>query len=237
MITKSIDDFSAVDFYNGEVLLIDKDRGLSSFDVIRKLRKITGVKKIGHAGTLDPEATGLLIVCTAKKTKEIYKYQDLKKTYSGTITLGKTTPSMDGETEFISEACIEGIALDQIEAVRKTFVGKITQLPPMYSAVKHKGKSLYKYARKGKEVERKTREVFVEKFDILKTNLPDIQFRLVCSKGTYVRVIANDFGEKLGCGAYLKNLRREAIGNYSVDDAFNLAGFEEVFKSSFSTVE
>ena len=237
MISKAVEDFSKADFSEGEAILIDKEQGVSSFGVIRRLRKITGVKKIGHAGTLDPNATGLLIICTAKKTKEIYKYQDAEKTYSGTITLGKSTPSMDGETEFIKEGSIEDVTAEKIEEVRKTFLGTISQLPPMYSAIKHKGKSLYKYARQGKEIERTPREIFVKEFNIDEIELPDLKFTLVCSKGTYVRVIANDFGDKLGCGAYLKDLRREAIGSYNVKDAFSIDEFEEMVKSSNSIAD
>lgn len=232
MISKVTNDLAAADFQIGEVLLIDKDSGISSFGIVRKLRKILGVKKIGHAGTLDPRATGLMILCTGKKTKEISNYQDQFKVYSGAITLGKRTPSMDAETEFTEEKDFSYITDADIEKVRKTFLGKIKQLPPMYSALKHKGKALYKYARKGQDVKRELREVEIYDFKINKIELPDVSFELKCSKGTYIRVIADDFGQKLGCGAYLKKLRREAIGQYNVKDAFTLTEFENAINST-----
>lgn len=228
MITKKTNNFSGSNFETGEVILIDKTKGLTSFSVVHKVRKAVKVKKVGHAGTLDPEATGLLIVCTGKKTKEIYKYQDFDKTYTGIISLGKSSPSMDAETEFTEEKSIVGIGNDEIEIIRKSFLGKIEQMPPMYSAIKHKGKSLYEYARKGVEIKRETREITISKFEITKTDLPDIYFEIVCSKGTYIRVIADDFGKKLGCGAYLKSLRRTAIGEYKVEDAFEINEFRKI---------
>ena len=228
MITKTTNDFFGCNFETGEVILIDKDKGLTSFSVVHKVRKAVQVKKVGHAGTLDPEATGLLIICTGKKTKEIYKYRDSEKTYTGIISLGKSTASMDAETEFSEEKSLNGIGNDEIEKVRKSFLGKIEQMPPMYSAIKHKGKSLYKYARKGVEIERVAREVTISKFEITKADLPDIHFEIVCSKGTYIRVIADDFGNKLGCGAYLKSLRRTAIGEYKVEDAFEINEFRKI---------
>ncbi|MBU2493862.1 MAG: tRNA pseudouridine(55) synthase TruB [Bacteroidetes bacterium] len=228
MITKTTNDFSDLDFLAGEVILIDKTKGLTSFSVVHKIRKAVNVKKVGHAGTLDPEATGLLIICTGKKTKEIYKYQESEKTYTGIISLGKSSASMDAETEFSEEKSLIGIGSDDIENVRKSFLGNIQQMPPMYSAIKHKGKSLYEYARKGVEIKRELRDVTVSKFEILKTDLPDIYFEIVCSKGTYIRVIADDFGKKLGCGAYLKSLRRTAIGSYKVDDALEINDFRTI---------
>lgn len=228
MITKTTNDFSGLDFHNGEVILIDKAKGLTSFSIVHKVRKAVKVKKVGHAGTLDPEATGLLIICTGKKTKEIYKYQDFDKTYTGIISLGKSTPSMDAETEFSEEKSLKGIGNDEIEEVRKSFLGNIKQMPPMYSAIKHKGKSLYEYARKGVEIKREPREVTISKFEVTKTDLPDLHFEIVCSKGTYIRVIADDFGKKLGCGAYLKSLRRTAIGDYKVEDAFEINEFRKI---------
>lgn len=231
MISKATNDFSKFDFTDGEVILIDKDGDHSSFSIVHKLRKITGIKKIGHAGTLDPKATGLLILCTGKKTKEISRFQELKKVYSGIIALGKSTASMDAETETLEEYDTSEISAEIIEEVRKTFLGKIMQLPPMYSALKHKGKSLYKYARKGIEIQRQPREVEIYDFEIEKYIEPDIYFKITCSKGTYIRVIADDFGKKLGCGGYLKKLRRDAIGEYKVDDAYTIEEFEKEFNS------
>ncbi len=227
MITKETIDFSSLDFQSGEVLLADKPAGWSSFKVVHKIRKASGVKKVGHAGTLDPFATGLLILCTGKKTKEINNYQSLKKTYTGIILLGKTSPSMDLETGITKELPVEGITGDDILKVRDLFIGNIMQIPPMYSAVKFQGKSLYKFARKGKSVKREPREVIVSEFEIIKVALPKVYFKIVCSKGTYVRVIANDFGQKLGCGGILSSLRRTKIGDYLVENAINIDEFVE----------
>ena len=225
MITKETNDFEGIDFGEGEVILIDKPVGWSSFKVVRKIRQAINVKKVGHAGTLDPGATGLLIVATGKKTKSISEYQALEKTYTGTITLGKTSPSMDKETEITFEKPFAYITAEEIYKVRDEFIGTIRQIPPMYSAVKYKGKNLYHLARKGKEVEREPREVIVSDFKILTINLPNIDFEITCSKGTYIRAIANDLGDRLGCGALLSSLRRTKIGDYSVDDAFTIEKF------------
>ena len=225
MITKASSDLTHCDYTSGEVVLIDKEKGRSSFNVVHRIRKIVNVKKVGHAGTLDPAATGLLIVCVGKKTKEIYKYQDLEKTYTGTIELGKKTPSMDSETEAISKRSIADVSIERITELKNSFVGEIQQVPPMYSALKHKGRALYKFARQGVTVKRDPRNVTVYEFEILKIGIPEIEFRIRCSKGTYIRVIADDFGEKLGCGGYLKSLRREAIGEYKVDDALTVEEF------------
>lgn len=230
MITKKTTDLSGRNFHAGEVILIDKPVNWTSFKVIHTLRKITGEKKIGHAGTLDPFATGLLIICTGKKTKEISFFQNQEKTYSGTITLGKKTPSMDLETEIIEEKPVDGISEEMIYNVRDKFTGKIMQIPPMYSAVKFKGKNLYELARKGKTVSREPREVLVKKFEIQQINLPDIKFEITCSKGTYIRVIANDFGDNLGCGGLLSSLRRTFIGDYSVEEALTIENFKALFE-------
>ena len=229
MITKADIGKLNTDFLVGESILIDKDKGPTSFDVISKIRKVIGVKKVGHAGTLDPSATGLLIICTGKKTKEINLFQDLNKTYTGIISLGKSTPSMDAETEFFGDNDCSNISIEEVEAVKQKFIGPILQTPPMYSALKHKGKALYKYARKGVDVERTPREVTITKFEITKFNNPDVHFEITCSKGTYIRVIADDFGKMLNVGGYLKELRRTEIGSYSVDDALTIKEFAEKF--------
>ncbi|MCK5086482.1 MAG: tRNA pseudouridine(55) synthase TruB [Candidatus Pacebacteria bacterium] len=234
MITKKTKDINNLDFSLGEVLFIDKEKGFTSFDIIYKIRKLINVKKVGHAGTLDPAATGLLIICTGKKTKEIYKYQNLEKTYTGIIEIGKSTPSMDGETEFEIENNFDNVTDEMIEDARINFVGEILQMPPMYSALKHKGKALYKYARAGVEVERKERKVFISEFEITQIDLPEIKFKIRSSKGTYIRAIANDFGNILGCGAYLKSLRRTAIGEYSVEDALTVDEFRNFFEVSLN---
>ncbi|MDX1699654.1 MAG: tRNA pseudouridine(55) synthase TruB [Melioribacteraceae bacterium] len=219
MITKETKVITQNDLSEGLVLLIDKEKSKTSFDIIREVRRILSIKKVGHSGTLDPMATGLLILCTGRKTKEIYKYQNMTKVYEGTIKLGATTPTMDAEGEIENEKSYASISKEQIDLTRKLFIGRIKQIPPMYSAIKHKGKSLYKYARKGIEIKREPREVNINRFVINDINLPDVKFTIECSKGTYIRVLANDFGKELGCGAYLSELRRTAIGEYSVSDA------------------
>ncbi|MCX7798313.1 MAG: tRNA pseudouridine(55) synthase TruB [Melioribacter sp.] len=236
MITKKISNDYVPNFQEGEIILIDKPFKKTSFDIIHKIRKAIDVKKVGHTGTLDPLATGLLIVCTGKKTKEISSLMNLEKTYTGIISIGKTTPSYDMETEFNSQKSYEYVTENLIYETRDNFLGKITQVPPMYSAVKVNGKALYKLARKGIEVERKPREVFIYNFDIEKIDLPDIYFRITCSSGTYIRVIAHDFGEKLKCGAFLKSLRRVQIGDFSVDDAFSIDEFIGYLKNISFTV-
>ena len=225
MVTKQTSDYSKLDFKTGEVLLIDKPHSWTSFKVVNRIRKAVNVRRVGHAGTLDPNATGLLILCTGKKTKEIYKYQDSNKTYSGIITLGLTSPSMDTETETKTHPLPEKLDEEQINNARDQFIGEIAQIPPMYSALKVDGQKLYKLARKGKTVKREPRRVTIYSFDILKIDLPDIHFEISCSKGTYIRVIANDFGEKLGCGGILSKLRRTKIGEYSVNDALEVDEF------------
>lgn len=218
------------DFINGETILIDKPLINTSFDIVYKIRKAVLVKKVGHTGTLDPMATGLLIVCTGKMTKEINRLMGLNKTYTGIISVGKTTPSFDTETDFDSIKSIEGATKERVMEISKSFLGTSMQTPPMYSAVKKNGKSLYKFARKGIEVERKPREIFISKFDITKIELPDIHFEICCSTGTYIRVIAHESGQMLGCGAYLKSLRRTKIGSFNVEDAFQINDFVEFTK-------
>jgi len=228
MITKNTAN-NIFDFEEGEVILIDKKIRKTSFDIVYKIRKTTGVKKVGHAGTLDPMATGLVIVCTGKKTKEINQFQNFDKTYEGVITIGKTTPSFDLETEYDSVCDFSFVTEDLIMQTKEKFVGVITQTPPMFSAIKNNGKPLYELARRGIEIERKEREIEIYNFEITKIELPDIYFQINCSKGTYIRVIANEFGKALGCGAHLSVLRRIKIGNYSVDDALTIDEFREQF--------
>lgn len=232
MITKQTKDLQTLDYLAGQVILIDKPVNWTSFNVVSRVRRLTKVKKVGHAGTLDPLATGLLIVCTGKKTKEISEYQAQRKKYTGIITLGKSSPSMDMATEITETILSDNLSEKKILSVRNKFLGNIEQVPPMFSALKHKGKALYKLARAGKEVERAPRQAKIFSFDIKKIELPDIHFEIACSKGTYIRVIADDFGKELGCGGILSLLRRTEIGDYKVDDAFDLeeltAKFNEV---------
>ena len=232
MITKLTKDLQNLDYTSGQVILIDKPVNWTSFDVVNKIRRVIKVKKVGHAGTLDPLATGLLIVCTGKKTKEISEYQEQRKKYTGIITLGKSSPSMDLATEVTEKLLPENLTEEKILEVRNKFLGKIEQIPPMFSAIKYRGKSLYKLARAGKEVERNPRQVEIFSFDITKIDLPDIHFEISCSKGTYIRVIANDFGNELECGGILSRLRRTQIGDYNVDNALSV----DEFISSFDLV-
>ena len=222
MITKQTKDPQNLDYLAGQVLLIDKPVNWTSFNVVSRVRRLTKVKKVGHAGTLDPLATGLLIVCTGKKTKEISEYQAQRKKYTGIITLGKSSPSMDLATEITEKVLPEDLSEEVILSTRNKFLGNIEQIPPMFSALKHKGKALYKLARAGKEVERAPRQVEIFSFDITKIELPDIHFEIACSKGTYIRVIADDFGKELSCGGILSLLRRTEIGDYKVEDACDL---------------
>lgn len=231
MITKQTKDPQSLDYSSGQVILFDKPANWTSFDVVAKVRSLVKVKKVGHAGTLDPLATGLLIVCTGKKTKEISDYQNQSKKYSGIITLGKSSPSMDLATNITERPLPENLTEEKIFEVRDKFLGKIEQIPPMFSAIKHKGKSLYKLARKGKEIKREARQVEIYSFEISKTDLPDLHFEISCSKGTYIRVIANDFGNELGCGGILSLLRRTEIGDYKVDDAYEIDEFSSMFES------
>lgn len=209
------------DFAAGEVLLIDKPLTWTSFDVVNKLRFATKCKKIGHAGTLDPLATGLLIICTGKKTKEIDRFQGLEKEYTGKMVLGRTTPSIDLETDFDSETSIDHLQVADLEALIPQFVGVIEQTPPIYSAIKINGKPAYLAARKGKELEIKPKTIEIKTL-ALKANFPEVSFRVVCSKGTYIRSLVRDIGQILGVGAYLAELRRTRIGEFSVADAYTL---------------
>lgn len=204
------------------VILIDKPLEWTSFDVVNKLRKKLKIKKIGHAGTLDPLATGLLILCTGKMTKRIDEYQAQEKEYTGQLVIGQTTPSHDLET-IVSEAKdIAHITNELITVAARKFTGTINQIPPIHSAVKIDGKRAYKLARKGKEPELKPRSVLVSEFEITSIELPIVRFRIVCSKGTYIRSIARDFGEELGVGAYLSKLCRTRIGQFQLKDALTI---------------
>jgi len=215
------------DFLNGQLLLIDKPLGWSSFQAVNKLkwaiRKKFELKKIkiGHAGTLDPLATGLLLVCTGKFTKTINELQGQVKEYTGTISLGATTQSYDLETEINETFETNHITPALIDKTTALFIGEIAQRPPVFSALKKDGKRLYEYAREGKEVEIKTRQVTINEFEITKVAMPNVQFRIVCSKGTYIRSIAHDFGAALKSGGHLSELRRTKIGSYNVNNALD----------------
>ena len=215
-------DIHSLDFEKGEVLLVDKPLNWTSFDVVHRVRDLFHVKKVGHAGTLDPKATGLLILCTGKKTKEIDTFTGQEKEYEGIMQLGATTVSFDSETPEQDQKDFLRIDEKQILDVFSTFVGVQLQIPPMYSALKYGGKPLYKYARKGRSLERQPREITVSEFTLIKMDLPLVYFRVVCSKGTYIRSIVDECGKKLLCGAYLKELRRTRIGSLSLQQALQI---------------
>ena len=219
-----------MNFEEGAVILIDKPLEWTSFDVVGKIRNTIRVKKVGHAGTLDPLATGLLILCTGKMTKQIDGFQAQEKEYEGELVLGKTTPSFDRETEVDQEFDISSISEEMVRNNVTSFIGTIQQIPPLYSAIKVNGEALYKKARKGETVEIKSREVTITEFEITEVQLPLVKFRIVCSKGTYIRSLVRDFGVALNNGAYMSALRRTRIGEFHIKDAEQLPEFIEKHK-------
>lgn len=222
------------DFLNGQLILIDKPLEWSSFQAVNAvkwaIRKRYQLKKIkvGHAGTLDPLASGLLLICAGKFTKRIHEFQGMPKEYEGTITFGSSTPSYDLETEVDNVYPINHITHELIHKTKALFLGKIAQKPPVFSALKKDGKRMYEYAREGKELEIKARFIEVLEFEILDINLPELRFRIKCSKGTYIRSIAHDFGKALNSGGHLSSLRRTKIGDYNVNKAVTPANFKEM---------
>ncbi len=219
------------EYLNGKVLLIDKPLTWTSFDAVKKIRILTGVSKVGHAGTLDPLATGLLIICTGKFTKKINEYMAAEKEYTGTFTLGATTPTYDLESVPVPKADYNQISKEKINSTTQQFTGAILQIPPAHSAIKKSGTPAYVLARKGKEVKMDPRPVTISLFEITKIDLPLVHFKVVCSTGTYIRSLANDFGEALGCGAYLSSLRRTRIGMYNVQEALSIELFIDQIQS------
>ncbi len=221
-------------YAEGRMLLIDKPLKWTSFDVVKKIRILTGISKIGHAGTLDPLATGLLIICTGKFTKKINEYMAQKKEYTGKIILGATTPTYDLESEPENFQSTDQIIETQIIAATSGFTGLIEQIPPIHSAIKKEGRPAYLAARKGEEIKLDPRKITIEVFEITGIKMPEIYFRVVCSTGTYIRSLAFDFGKALGCGGYLGELRRTKIGDYHVDDAISLSSFAAELEKSKS---
>ncbi|MFH4963519.1 tRNA pseudouridine(55) synthase TruB [Gaetbulibacter sp. M235] len=219
------------DYLSGQVLLIDKPLHWTSFQVVNKLRyeikKTFNIKniKVGHAGTLDPLATGLLVLCTGKMTKQIDSFQGQVKEYTGTLVLGSTTASYDLETEINETFSTEHITEDLIHQTTKQFIGEIDQIPPVFSALKQDGKRLYQFARAGEEVEIKSRKITIQEFEITKIEGLEVDFRIVCSKGTYIRSLAHDFGKALKSGAHLSALRRTKIGDFNVANAISIENF------------
>lgn len=212
-------------FSTGDYLLIDKPLHWTSFDVVRKIRNFIGIRKVGHAGTLDPLATGLLIICTGQYTKKINEYMAAEKEYTGTITLGAVTPTYDLESQPEQFCDYAHLTTDQLTAAVQALTGTIQQKPPIYSAIKKKGTPLYTLARRGETVDLEPRTVHIYGFELVQINLPEVSFKIRCSTGTYIRSIAHDFGALLGCGAYLSALRRTAIGDFSVAEASTIDQF------------
>lgn len=225
-----------LNFAAGELLLIDKPLGWTSFDVVSKIRNALNPLriKIGHAGTLDPLATGLLIICTGKLTKSIEQYQAQVKTYTGTFVLGATRPSYDKETEIDAVYPTDLLNEAQILAVKQQFIGTIMQKPPMYSALKTAGKRAYQKARQGEEVTLAPREISINSFELNRIDLPEIDFKIICSKGTYIRSIVHDYGRVLNNGAYLSALKRTHIGDFCLKDAWSLPDFLQSIQTQAS---
>jgi tRNA pseudouridine55 synthase len=224
------------DFIKGELLLIDKPIEWTSFDVVNKIRRLLTRKlgqklKVGHAGTLDPMATGLLLICTGRMTKQIDNFMGLDKEYTGTFILGATTPSHDSETEILHKSEFSHLKSEIIQGATAKFTGPIQQVPPLYSAKKIEGKRAYEYARKQKEIDLPPVPVTINRFEITRIELPEVNFLVSCSKGTYIRSLARDLGEELGVGAYLSALHRTKIGDYDVKDALSIQEFETLLGS------
>ncbi len=214
-------------YADGQVLLIDKPMYWTSFDAVRKIRYLVKTKKVGHAGTLDPLATGLLIICTGKFTKKINEYMAQEKGYTGTITLGASTPTFDLESEPINETSVDHLTEQELHEATKSFTGEILQVPPIHSAIKQGGKRVYELARKGIDVKLEPRSVTISEFNLTKIKLPVVHFKVVCSTGTYIRSLANDFGAHLKVGGYLSALRRTRIGAFNVENAHSIETFEQ----------
>jgi tRNA pseudouridine55 synthase len=212
-------------FEEGKVILLDKPLHWTSFDAVRKIRNTIRIKKVGHAGTLDPLATGLLIICTGKFTKKINDFMAAEKEYTGSFTLGATTPTYDKESEPEDFKAYEHITEEDITKATEQFIGEIQQFPPVYSAIKKDGVALYELARRGVDVELKARTIFIKSFEITAVELPVVSFKIICSTGTYIRSLANDMGAALNTGAYLSELRRTRIGEFSVENGVTMEGF------------
>jgi tRNA pseudouridine55 synthase len=211
----------------GRIIAIDKPAGWTSFDVVNKLRRLSGVKKVGHAGTLDPFATGVLLICFAGATKQVDQLMALDKEYRGTFELGTETDSYDVTGRIVSQRPVPELSREQIAQAVRRYVGEILQTPPMFSALKRGGRRLYKLARKGQQIALEPRQVTIYDFKVLAVKLPEIEFQVTCSRGTYIRALARDLGKDLGCGAFLKTLQRTRVGPYSVGSALTIEQFAE----------
>jgi tRNA pseudouridine55 synthase len=225
-----------IDYSKAGTLLIDKPLKWTSFDVVSRVRgamkrKYGKKNKVGHAGTLDPLASGLLIIATGANTKKISEYQDMEKEYTGVFFLGATRPSFDKETEIDETFSIQDVTEDSIRKAALKFIGEIDQVPPIYSAIKIDGKRAYESARKGKELEMQPRKITIKAFDITKIEMPHVHFKVICSKGTYIRSLARDFGKELGCGAYLDSLIRTRIGDLKLENALSVEQVQDLFET------
>jgi tRNA pseudouridine55 synthase len=234
MITKETTELQHLDYHTGQTILIDKPFRWTSFKVVALIRKTVGVKKVGHSGTLDPLATGLLILCTGKKTRELENYIGLEKTYTGTFIIGKLSKTFDLEGEVEDVPIPDNVNEENIHKIKNQFIGDIFQTPPMFSAKKINGKRLYKFAREGKEIDVPPRMVTVHEFEITSVKIPEITFRIRCSKGTYIRSIADDLGKSLGSSAVLGSLRRTKIGVFGIDNALLVDDFIRRFNTADS---
>lgn len=215
------------DLKTGKIIPLDKPEGWTSFDVVNKLRGLTKVKKVGHAGTLDPFATGVLLICFAGATKQVNQLMELEKEYEGTLALGTETDSHDVTGKIVAQHAVPELSREQIVQAVKKYTGAIMQIPPMFSALKREGRRLYELARQGEQVDLTPRPVNIYTFDILEVMLPEIRFRVTCSRGTYIRALARDLGRDFGCGAFLKTLRRTRVGEYAVASALSIQQFVE----------
>jgi|TARA_B110000263_G_scaffold249546_1_gene267476 tRNA pseudouridine55 synthase len=235
-------DYNKNSFIEGKMLLINKPVGWTSFQIVNKVRWLIKSQydlkkiKVGHAGTLDPLAEGLLILCTGKWTKKIDEFQGQDKVYSGIFHLGATTPSFDLETEINSRQSIEHIDKNILLESTNKFIGDQFQIPPIYSAIKQNGKKLYEYARNGETIELKKRKINISEFKITKIELPKVHFKVKCGKGTYIRSLANDYGLELKSGAYLYKLKRERIGGFNIKDALSIVEFEKIINKKLGQV-
>jgi tRNA pseudouridine55 synthase len=217
-------------FEEGQVLLINKPLEWTSFDVVRKIRWLIKIKKVGHAGTLDPLATGLLILCTGKFTKRINEYMAQEKEYTGAFTFGSVTPTYDLESEPQDFKDYSAITPEKLQAIAQQFTGELLQVPPMHSAIKKDGKRVYELARKGQTIELEPRKITIKEFEFTSVELPVVHFRVICSTGTYIRSLANDVGVAAGCGAHLSSLCRTRIGNFTLDKSMTMTQAEQWIK-------
>lgn len=231
LIPSSPNNLDTFNFESGEIINVNKPEGWTSFDVVKKIRNIIRIKKVGHAGTLDPFAVGVLLICTGRATKRVTELLSLEKEYLATVELGKTTDTYDRTGVLLSETVPPRFELSELQSVCSGFIGEIYQIPPMYSAVKIKGQRLYKMARRGMVVEREPRKINIHNIEVLKYQHPFVTLKVVCSRGTYMRALANDIGKELNCGGHLSALTRTRIGSYRIENAYSIAKFEHVVKN------